>query len=83
MKIFNKIHWKFIAVSTVILVAALLVCMFVATDAFEGSMTEFAEDELQQTAEKNSEYISQFYNGKTRLAKAVSEEPLIIQAAQN
>ncbi len=82
MKIFNKIHWKFIVTSTVILVVALLICMFVATNAFEGSMTTFAQEELQQTAEKNSEYISQFYNQKTRLAMAVSEDPLIIQTTQ-
>lgn len=82
MKIFNTISMKIIITSGVILLVALLVCMFVSIHYSENSIRDFAKDELQLTAEKNSEHIAKFFDDKTRLGQAVSEEPLIIQFTQ-
>jgi len=79
MKRFNKIGWKFIATSTIILVIALVVTTAISTNRFGKAVTGFAKDDLQRTAEENAAYISKFYDDKTRLCEALSEEDLIIQ----
>jgi HAMP domain-containing protein len=80
MKRFNKISWKFIVTSTIILVIALVVTTVISTNRFGKAVTGFAKDDLQRTAEENSAYISRFYDDKTRLCEALSEEDLIIQS---
>ena len=80
MKRFNNIGLKFVVTSTIILVIAMVVAMVIATVRFEASATDTAKADLQRTAEENAAYISSFYDDKTRLCTAVSEEDLIIQS---
>jgi HAMP domain-containing protein len=79
MKRFNKISWKFIITSTVILVIVLIVTTAISTNRFGKAVTGFVKDDLQRTAEENAAYISRFYDDKTRLCVALSEEDIIIQ----
>ena len=82
MKIYNKVHNKFILTSTIILLASLILCMAISYFYFEESMTKFAKEELKKNTVSNSETISRFYDEKTRLAIAISEYPLVIKAGK-
>jgi hypothetical protein len=83
MKRFNKISWKFIVTSTIILVIALVVTTAISTNRFGKAVTGFAKDDLQRTAEENAAYISKFYDDKTRLCMALSEEDIIIRLRES
>jgi hypothetical protein len=50
---------------------------------FGKAVTGLAKDDLQRTAEENAAHISKFYDDKTRLCVALSEEDIIIRLRES
>jgi HAMP domain-containing protein len=78
MKILNKIHKKFIAVSIFILLLSVGSSAVIARNYFSDTILKFAKDELKAKTEINADEISTYFDEKNKLASAIAKEPLLI-----
>ncbi len=73
---------KLIFTSALTLLISLVFCSLLTNHYFKSILTDLAKSDLMRNAKINSEFISRYYEQKTRLAVAVSENIKVVRAAK-